>query len=87
MNKAVEPMITPMSPCCATVTDGTSREAIVTFDSALNNVDEFFTDSNGRQMMKRKKNPRASFKLHNKGQEQVSSNYYPVVAGKAQVKE
>lgn len=42
----------------------------------MKNEDEFFTDSNGREMMKRKLNHRPSWQV--KLQEPIAGNYYPV---------
>lgn len=46
------------------------------YSSYLISGDEFYTDSNGREMLKRKRNyrPTWNLKLH----EPISGNYYPV---------
>jgi hypothetical protein len=44
----------------------------------VTNGDEFYTDSNGREMLKRKLNFRPSWKLD--VQQPVAGNYYPVTA-------
>jgi lysosomal alpha-mannosidase len=42
---------------------------------------EFWTDANGRQMVRRLKDRRFSYELENGDLESVSSNYYPVTSG------
>lgn len=56
--------------------DGIGKEVITKFSSNLKNEGEFYTDSNGRDMMKRKLNYRPTWDL--KLEEPVSGNYYPV---------
>ena len=56
--------------------DLTGKEIIAKYDVKLNTKDSFFTDSNGRQMLKRTRNYRPTWKLN--VTEPVSANYYPV---------
>ena len=44
---------------------------------------DFWTDSNGRQMMYRKQDTRFSFRIYgSKKQQPISSNYYPITSGR-----
>ncbi len=54
----------------------------MTYDAnyVIYNNDEFFTDANGRQMIKRKLNSR-SFDFPDGDEEPVASNYYPITSG------
>ena len=59
------------------ISDGIGKEIITTYTSpGLNTENTFYTDSNGRQMMKRVKDVRPTWKLNKT--EPVSENYYPV---------
>lgn len=55
-----------------------SREIITRFDTDIESNGIFYTDSNGREMLKRKRNHRDTWNLVLA--EQVSGNYYPVTA-------
>lgn len=48
------------------------------YRSNLNSAGEFYTDSNGREMLKRKRNYRPTWKVQL--DEEVSGNYYPVTS-------
>ncbi|XP_037083659.1 lysosomal alpha-mannosidase-like isoform X1 [Pollicipes pollicipes] len=56
--------------------DGVAKEVISRFSSAINSTDTFYTDSNGRQMMKRRRNHRDTWTLN--VTEPVAGNYFPV---------
>ncbi|OQV16531.1 Lysosomal alpha-mannosidase [Hypsibius exemplaris] len=58
------------------VNDGVGKEIISLFRSDLNSNQTFFTDTNGREMLQRKRNSRPTFDLNNT--EPVAGNYYPV---------
>lgn len=59
------------------ISDGIGKEIITTYTSpGLNTENTFYTDSNGRQMMKRVKDVRPTWKLNKT--EPVSENYYPI---------
>ncbi|GIY01663.1 lysosomal alpha-mannosidase, partial [Caerostris darwini] len=58
------------------VQDEVGKEIITRFDTDLNTSPIFFTDSNGREVLKRKINFRPTWKLN--VTEPVSGNYYPV---------
>lgn len=58
--------------------DGIGKEVVSRFYSTVNNNDVFYTDSNGRQMIKRIRNKRDTWNV-NIG-EKVAGNYYPVTA-------
>lgn len=60
------------------VADGIGKEIVSRFYSTINNDNVFYTDSNGRQMIKRTKNKRDTWDV-NIG-EQAAGNYYPVTA-------
>ncbi|OQV16536.1 Lysosomal alpha-mannosidase [Hypsibius exemplaris] len=59
------------------VGDGIGKEIVSRFSTNLKSGTEFFTDSNGRQNIKRRRNFRPSFNLNLT--EPISSNFYPVV--------
>uniref|UniRef100_A0A915HUZ6 Alpha-mannosidase n=1 Tax=Romanomermis culicivorax TaxID=13658 RepID=A0A915HUZ6_ROMCU len=61
----------PIPPNC-----NVSKEIISRFDSPIKNDGEFFTDSHGRQIMKRKRNFAPTYEYNNT--EPISANYYPV---------
>ncbi|KAH8376896.1 hypothetical protein KR093_001976 [Drosophila rubida] len=58
------------------IEDGVGKEVITRFNSDIKSEGIFYTDSNGREMIKRKRNHRDTWnvKLH----ESVSGNYYPI---------
>lgn len=60
------------------VDDNIGREIITRFDTDIESNGIFFTDLNGREMLKRKRNYRDTWNLTLV--EQVSGNYYPVTA-------
>lgn len=54
------------------------KEVISRFTTKLNTGDEFYTDANGRQMVRRKRNYRETYQYTN--EEPISGNYYPVTS-------
>lgn len=58
------------------VTDHKGKEIITRFDTELKNDDVFYTDSNGREILKRRLNYRPTWQVDIK--EPVAGNYYPV---------
>ncbi|XP_016074137.1 PREDICTED: lysosomal alpha-mannosidase isoform X2 [Miniopterus natalensis] len=58
------------------VGDGWGKEVISRFDTGLETEGYFFTDSNGREILKRRRNYRPTWKLNQT--EPVAGNYYPV---------
>ncbi|XP_036321214.1 lysosomal alpha-mannosidase isoform X2 [Rhagoletis pomonella] len=58
------------------VDDGNGKEIISRFNSDINSGDIFYTDSNGREMLKRKRDHRDTWKV--KLLERVAGNYYPI---------
>ncbi|XP_023318565.1 lysosomal alpha-mannosidase isoform X1 [Trichogramma pretiosum] len=60
------------------VNDKTGKEVITKYSSNLKTNSEFYTDSNGRDMLKRKLNYRPTWDL--RLQEPISGNYYPVTS-------
>lgn len=58
--------------------DMIGKEIITRYYSNLNSSGEFYTDSNGREMLKRKRDYRPTWKV--KLQEEVSGNYYPITS-------
>lgn len=56
--------------------DGVAKEVILRYDSTVRSGDLFYTDSNGRQMIERRRNHRPTWNLNLT--EPVASNYYPV---------
>lgn len=66
-----------------TVNDHRGKEVILHYQTdKVKNEKTFWTDSNGRQMMKRILNFQPDFKSTAHTREPVSSNYYPVTSGK-----
>lgn len=57
------------------IDDGKGKEIVSRFYSALKSKGEFYTDSNGREMLKRERNKR-TYKA--KIEEPIAGNYYPV---------
>ncbi|KAJ6645895.1 Lysosomal alpha-mannosidase, partial [Pseudolycoriella hygida] len=60
------------------VADGIGKEIVTRFQTEINSAGTFFTDSNGREMLKRVRNHRDTWKVNL--QEQIAGNYYPVTA-------
>lgn len=58
--------------------DKIGREIISRFDTDIRSGDVFYTDSNGREMLKRRRNHRDTWVLNLT--EKISGNYYPVTA-------
>jgi lysosomal alpha-mannosidase len=58
------------------IDDNVGKEIVSRFYTKIISEGEFFTDSNGREMMKRKRNHRETWELD--VQEPVAGNYYPV---------
>ncbi|XP_068627375.1 lysosomal alpha-mannosidase-like [Battus philenor] len=58
------------------VEDGVGKEYVVKYETGVSNDGVFYTDSNGRQMLKRKLNERPQWNLTL--QEPIAGNYYPV---------
>ncbi|EPB79723.1 glycosyl hydrolase family 38 protein [Ancylostoma ceylanicum] len=56
--------------------DPITKEVVTRYITDIKNQDVFFTDANGRQMMRRQKNYNPSFKYVDT--EPVAGNYYPV---------
>ncbi|XP_077995437.1 lysosomal alpha-mannosidase-like isoform X2 [Glandiceps talaboti] len=56
--------------------DGLGKEIITRFDTPLKTTAKFYTDSNGRQMMERRRNHRDSFPYL--PTDPVAGNYYPI---------
>jgi len=59
------------------VDDLLGKEIITTFKTDLKTNGEFYTDSNGRQLLKRVRNQRPTYS-YNASIEPVASNYYPL---------
>lgn len=60
------------------VGDEIGREIITRFDTDIESNGIFYTDSNGREMLKRKRNHRDTWNVTL--MEEISGNYYPVTA-------
>ncbi|XP_034666350.1 lysosomal alpha-mannosidase [Drosophila subobscura] len=58
--------------------DGVGKEIVTRFTSTLSSNGSFYTDSNGREMLERKRNQREFFKPDMT--EEISGNYYPVTS-------
>lgn len=58
------------------IEDGIGREIITRFDTDIQSNSIFYTDSNGREMLKRKRNHRDTWDVTLL--EKISGNYYPV---------
>ncbi|BDA45668.1 Lysosomal alpha-mannosidase [Coccomyxa sp. Obi] len=58
--------------------DGMGHELVIRYESNVTSGDEFYTDSNGREMLKRKVNFRPTWNLDVK--QPVAGNYYPLTA-------
>ena len=61
--------------------DGNGKEISMRISSAVNSGEEFYTDSNGREMLKRALNYRPTWPLE--VSEPVAGNYYPLTAALA----
>lgn len=59
------------------VDDGIGKEIVSVFSTDLKTDGVFFTDSNGRQLLKRVRNQRPTYS-YNSTEEPIASNYYPV---------
>ncbi|KRF98686.1 uncharacterized protein Dwil_GK24522, isoform B [Drosophila willistoni] len=57
----------------------TAREIVTLFKSGISSNGVFYTDTNGREMLKREKNKRESFEA-DLNQQPISGNYYPVTS-------
>uniref|UniRef100_A0A1L8DR39 Alpha-mannosidase n=2 Tax=Nyssomyia neivai TaxID=330878 RepID=A0A1L8DR39_9DIPT len=60
------------------VDDKIGKEVVTRFVSDIQNSNVFYTDSNGREMIKRVRNHRDTWNLQL--QEEIAGNYYPVTA-------
>ncbi len=58
------------------IDDKVGKEIVVVYNTSIDSGDVFWTDANGRQLLKRTKNYRPTWKLN--VTEPVSGNYYPV---------
>ena len=58
------------------ISDGIGKEIIAQYSTPVQSKGEFYTDSNGRQMLKRVRDYRPTWKLN--VTEPVSGNYYPI---------
>lgn len=58
------------------VDDGKGKEIVSRFNSDINSDGIFYTDSNGREMLKRKRDHRDTWKV--KLLERTAGNYYPI---------
>ncbi|EDW77499.1 uncharacterized protein Dwil_GK24530 [Drosophila willistoni] len=59
--------------------DDTAREIVTLFKSGISSNGVFYTDANGREMIKREKDKRESFEA-DLNQQPISGNYYPVTS-------
>ncbi|EDW37366.1 GL26214 [Drosophila persimilis] len=59
--------------------EDTAREIVTIFDSGISSNGVFYTDSNGRELIKRIKDKREDFNP-DLGRQPISGNYYPVVS-------
>lgn len=60
------------------IDDQIGKEVVSRFYTTIDSRGVFYTDSNGREMLKRVRNHRDTWNLHL--QESVAGNYYPVTA-------
>lgn len=67
-----------MADNCFDSSDFNGKEIISRFTSNLKTDGTFYTDSNGREMLKRIRNFRPTWKL--KLSEEIAGNYYPVTS-------
>lgn len=61
--------------------DGVGKDVIVRYSSGLDSGDVFYTDSNGREMLRRVRNARPTWAWQ--ATEAVAGNYYPLTAAAA----
>lgn len=59
------------------VSDNEGKEVVIKFDTDLNSKSLFYTDSNGREILQRKRDFRPSWPNFNQT-EDVAGNYYPI---------
>lgn len=60
------------------IADDMGKEIVSRFHTDINSGGIFYTDSNGREMLKRERNQRVTWKVNLR--EQIAGNYYPVTA-------
>ncbi|KAJ3628804.1 hypothetical protein MTP99_013243 [Tenebrio molitor] len=60
------------------VSDGIGREVVSVFTTPLQTEGNFYTDSNGREMLKRTRNYRPTFDYTN--EEPIAGNYHPITS-------
>lgn len=60
------------------IADNVGKEIVSRFHTDINSAGTFYTDSNGREMLKRIRNHRDTWKVNIR--EPVAGNYYPVTA-------
>lgn len=60
------------------ISDKIGREVVTRFDTNIKSNQVFFTDSNGREMLRRQRNHRDTWKLELN--EPESGNYYPITS-------
>ena len=60
------------------IEDGYGKEITLKIKTMITNKDEFYTDSNGLEMQKRKLNHRATWNLD--VNQPVAGNYYPITS-------
>lgn len=60
------------------VSDGNGREIVTRFDTNIESNGVFYTDTNGREMLKRRRDQRDTWTVNLL--EKISGNYYPVTA-------
>ncbi|KAM4594230.1 lysosomal alpha-mannosidase isoform 1-T2 [Fundulus diaphanus] len=58
------------------VNDGQGKEVITRLDTSIKTAELFYTDSNGREVLQRRKDFRPTWKL--KQTEPIAGNYYPI---------
>ncbi|XP_024863643.1 lysosomal alpha-mannosidase [Kryptolebias marmoratus] len=58
------------------VSDGQGKEVITRLDTSIKTAEFFYTDSNGREVLQRKKDFRPTWQL--KQTEPIAGNYYPI---------
>lgn len=60
------------------IDDNIGREIVTRFDTDIKSNSVFYTDSNGREMIQRRRNHRETWNVELN--ETVSGNYYPITA-------
>ncbi|RZC32449.1 lysosomal alpha-mannosidase [Asbolus verrucosus] len=60
------------------ISDGVGKEVVSVFTTPLATNGDFYTDSNGREMLKRTRNYRPTFEYTN--EEPISGNYHPITS-------